>query len=186
MGRIYMFNFVSLEGYFEGAGRWEIGWHRPGVDDEFQEFAIRQLNGTELLMFGRVTYEGMASYWSSPDAMKNDPVVAEKMNGLPKIVFSRTLKEANWNNTRLIAGNAAEEAAKAKNEIHGVIAILGSAKLSAGLIREGLIDEFRIMVNPVLIGKGTALFEEIGKNIRLKLEDVKTFKSGNVLLTYIR
>lgn len=184
MRKLYMFNFVSLDGFFEGTRKWDLSWHN--VDDEFQEYAIGQLDAIGHLLFGRVTYEGMAAYWTAADAMKDDPIVAGKMNSIPKIVFSRTLKEASWGNTRLVSTDARMEVQTLKAQPGKDIAIFGSAKLASGLTREGLIDEYRIMVNPVLIGEGTPLFEKVGKNIRLKLDGVKTFNSGNVLLTYIR
>lgn len=182
MRKLYLFNFVTLDGFFEGAGKWELDWHN--VDEEFQEFAIGQLNETDLLLFGRVTYEGMAGYWTTPDALKNDPIVAGKMNSIPKIVFSRTLKEASWNNTRLIKENVAEEVLKLKSQPGKDIGILGSAALASTLIRQSLIDEYRIMLNPVVLGSGMPLFEGVENRMTLRLLRSRSFKSGNVLLCY--
>ena len=106
MRKLFVFNLVTLDGYFEGPNR-EIDWHN--VDAEFNEYAIDMLNSVDALIFGRVTYELMASYWPTPDVIKNDPIVAEKMNTLPKIVFSRTLEKVEWNNTRLVKANIEEE-----------------------------------------------------------------------------
>ncbi len=106
MRKIYVFNLITLDGFFEGPNR-ELDWHN--VDGEFNEFAIEQLNNSGLLLFGRVTYELMASYWPTELALKDDPIVADMMNSIPKIVFSRTLKKADWNNTRLIKDNVREE-----------------------------------------------------------------------------
>ncbi len=182
MGKIYLFNLITLDGFFEGPHKWEVGWHN--VDDEFREFAVEQLNSTDILVFGRITYEGMASFWTTPEAAKNDPIVAHQMNSLPKIVFSRTLKEASWNNTTLIRENAADEMMKLKAQGGKDIGILGSANLAASLMQQNIVDEFRIMVNPVILGKGNPLFEGIREKIGLKLLRTRSFKSGNVLLHY--
>ncbi|MBI3023430.1 MAG: dihydrofolate reductase [Thaumarchaeota archaeon] len=106
------------------------------------------------------------------------------MNNMPKIVFSKTLDKVEWNNTRLVKGNIVEEISKLKQQPGKDLIIFGSAKLASSLINLGLIDEFRIMVNPVVLGKGNPLFEEIKDKISLKLLKTKTFGSGNVLLYY--
>lgn len=176
-----MFNLVTLDGYFEGPNR-EIDWHN--VDDEFNEFAIEQLNTTDLLLFGRVTYELMASYWPTETAVKNDPIVAGKMNSLPKIVFSNMLSSVEWNNTRLVKENITEEILKLKQQPGKDIFIFGSSDLSLTFIKHGLIDEYRIIVNPVVLGSGKPLFKGIDSRLNLKLIKTRTFKSGNVLLYY--
>ena len=182
MRTLYLFDMVTLDGFFEGPAKWEIDWHN--VDAEFNEFAIDQLNATDLLLFGRVTYEGMASYWPTPAAIQNDPEVAGKMNSLPKIVFSRTLEKADWNNTRLIKSNIVEEILKLKRQPGKDIAILGSSDLASTFTRHALIDEYRIMVNPIVLGQGTPLFRGISGKFQLKLLKARAFKSGNVLLCY--
>ncbi len=113
MRKVILVDMVTLDGFFEGSNR-EIDWHN--VDDEFNKFAVDQLNSVDILLFGRVTYELMVSYWPTPAATNDDPIVAEKMNSMPKIVFSRTLKKAEWNNTRLIKENIAEEISKLKQQ----------------------------------------------------------------------
>ena len=182
MRTLYLFDMVTLDGFFEGPAKWEIDWHN--VDAEFNEFAIDQLNATDLLLFGRVTYEGMASYWPTPAAIQNDPEVAGKMNSLPKIVFSRTLEKADWNNTRLIKNNIVEEILKLKRQPGKDIALFGSADLASTFTRHALIDEYRIMVNPIVLGQGTPLFRGISDKFKLKLLKARAFKSGNVLLCY--
>jgi dihydrofolate reductase len=136
------------------------------------------------ILFGRVTYEGMASYWPTPAAQSNDPEVANLMNTLPKVVFSTPLQEAEWNNTRLIKDNVAEEILKMKQEPGNDLAVFGSANLLSSLLRMKLVDEHRVMVNPVLIGSGTPLFKNIAQKVNLKLVKTRAFKSGNVLLYY--
>ena len=176
-----MFNFMTLDGFFEGLNK-EIDWHN--VDEEFNEFANEQLGSAHTLLFGRVTYELMSSYWQSQAAIKDDPVIAEKMNTIPKIVFSRTLKGAEWNNTRLIKENIAEEIKQLKQESGKDILILGSADLSITLRGLGVIDEYRIMINPVILGKGNSLFKSPNDKFNLDLIKTRVFDSGNVLLCY--
>ena len=132
-------------------------------------------------MFGRVTYEMMASYWPTPAAAKNDPVVAERMNGLSKVVFSRTLEKASWSNTKLVKGDLAGEVRKLKQSGDDM-AILGSGSIVSQLAREGLIDEFQVVVAPVTLGKGKTAFE--GSSVRLKLTRTRAFDNGKVLLCY--
>ena len=113
MRKVILFNMVTLDGFFEGPNG-EIDWHN--ADEEFNEFAVHQVSTADGLIFGRVTYELMASYWPTPAAQADDPIVAEKMNTMPKIVFSRTLNTVGWNNTRLVKGDAAEEISKIKQQ----------------------------------------------------------------------
>ncbi len=172
---------VSLDGFFEGPNH-ELDWHN--VDAEFNEFAISQLNDIGTLLFGRVTYQIMASYWPTSAGIKDDPIVAGKMNSMAKIVFSKTLEKTEWNNTRLVKKGAPEEILKLKQQPGKDIAIFGSSDLAVTLIPHGLIDENRIMVNPVVLGSGKPLFKGINGKLSLKLLKTKTFKSGNVLLYY--
>lgn len=181
MRKVILFNMVTLDGFFEGPNG-EIDWHK--VDEEFNQFAIDQLNSVDVLLFGRVTYELMASYWPTPAATADDPIVAEKMNTMSKIVFSRTLEKAEWQNTRLAKENVVEEITRLKQQPGQDLIIFGSADLTATFIQHGLIDEYRIMVNPVVLGNGKPLFKGIKDKFNLKLLKTKTFSSGNVLLYY--
>jgi dihydrofolate reductase len=181
MRRVFVFNLVSLDGYFEGPNR-EIDWHN--VDAEFNEYAIDMLNSVDTLLFGRVTYELMASYWPTPSATTNDPIVAEKMNSLPKIVFSRTLDKVEWNNTRLVKDNIEEKIKKMKQRPGKDMMILGSGSIVTEFAQRGLIDEYLIMVNPIVLGNGKPLFQGIKDRLKLKLLKTRTFRNGNVLLYY--
>jgi dihydrofolate reductase len=172
---------ITLDGFFEGPNR-DIGWHN--VDDEFNEFAIEQLNSADGLIFGRVTYELMAAYWPTETVSTDDPIVAGKMNSIPKIVFSRTLEKAGWNNTRLVKDKAPEEISKLKQMPGRDLYIFGSAKLSSTLANLGLIDEYRVIVNPVVLGAGTPLFRDLQNPISLRLSRTKVFRNGNDLLVY--
>lgn len=181
MRKLFSFNMVSLDGYFEGPNR-NINWHH--VDDEFNQFAIEQTSAVGTLLFGRVTYELMASYWPTPAATRDDPIIAGLMNSLPKIVFSRMLQKAEWSNTRVVKDHIAEEITALKQQSGKDIALFGSANLLSTLIQMDLVDEHRIMINPVLLGSGTPLFKGIKAPHELKLMKTRTFDSGNVLLCY--
>ena len=183
MGRLVVFNNVTLDGYFAGKNG-DISWaNKDSQDAEFHAFVKENASGGGLLLFGRITYELMASYWPTPYAIENDPVVAEHMNNLPKVVFSRTLDKAAWNKTKLVKEDMAAEIRKMKKAPKDM-AILGSGSLVARLTEEGLIDEYQTMVNPVVLGKGRTMFEGVTKKLALKLTKTRTFGNGNVLLCY--
>lgn len=181
MRKVFLFMMVSLDGYFEGPDH-DINWHN--VDEEFNEFAIQQTGEVGTLLFGRKTYDLMASYWPTEAAKTDDPEIARLMNNLPKIVFSRTLQGVAWENSSLSTGDAAAVVAKLKGQPGKDIAIFGSSDLAASLAEAGLIDEFRIMVSPVVLGGGTSLLGGIKDKLDLELRRTRTFKSGNVLLYY--
>jgi dihydrofolate reductase len=181
MRKVFLFNMVSLNGFFEGPAQ-DISWHH--VDEEFNEFAIDQLKEVDTLLFGRVTYQGMASYWPTESAIRDDPEVAGLMNSLPKIVFSRTLDQVEWSNTKLVKENVVEEISNLKQQPGKEMAIFGSSGLAVTLAERGLIDEYRIIVNPVFLGHGTPLLDGLRDSLHLKLLKTRTFQSGNVLLYY--
>ena len=181
MSKLSVFNLVTLDGYFAGPGG-DISWHN--VDPEFQELANEASNSGNTLLFGRVTYELMAGYWPSPEAIKDDPVVARGMNRAEKIVFSRTLKNADWNNTRLVKDDMLAEVRRLKQGSGKDLTILGSGSIVAQLAQEGLIDKFEILLNPVVLGQGKTMFEGVQDRFSLKLKSARTFKNGNVLLNY--
>jgi dihydrofolate reductase len=181
MGKVIVFNLTTLDGYFEGPKR-EIDWHH--VDEEFNQFSIEQLNTVDTLLFGRLTYELMAGYWPTAQGIKDDPIVANKMNSLKKIVFSKTLSQADWQNTRLIKDNFVEEVSKLKRQPGKDMFIFGSSDLAVSFIPHDLIDEYRIMVNPIFLGSGKPFLKGIHNRIELRLIKTKSFKSGNVLIYY--
>jgi dihydrofolate reductase len=181
MRKMIFFNLISLDGYFEGPNR-DINWHH--VDEEFNEFAVQQTGEFGALLFGRVTYELMASYWPTEAAKHDDPEIAGLMNSLPKVVFSNTLDHVEWENTKLVRDNIVEEVTKLKEQPGKDIAIFGSSDLAVTFIDLGLIDEFRIMINPVVLGGGKPILQGIKSQLELKLIKVKEFKLGNVLLYY--
>jgi dihydrofolate reductase len=180
--KIKAFLLTTLDGYFEGVNPWEIDWHN--VDDEFNELAIQQLDASDFLVFGRATFQGMAGYWPSPEAIQDDPQVASRMNAAPKIVVSRTLEDADvtWTNSRLVRDP--QELAALKQERGKDLLVLGSSVLTTALMELGLLDELGIMVNPVLLGAGNSLSGSAKHRIALKLLATREFGNGNVLLTY--
>lgn len=181
MGKLNAFSFVTLDGYFQGP-KGDISWHRHGAEES--EYAAEGLKSESILLFGRVTYEMMAGYWPTPMAAKNSPIVAEGMNKAEKIVFSRTLKKAEWNNTRVVKGNIVKEMKRMKEMPGKDMTLLGSGSIVAQFAEAGLIDEFQIMVDPVVLGNGTSIFKGVKHKLDLKLTATKMFKSGVVLLCY--
>jgi dihydrofolate reductase len=181
MRRLTVFNLVTLDGYIAGQGG-DISWHN--VDEEFQELANAASNSGNMLLFGRVTYELMAGFWPTPEAIKTDPVVAAGMNKAEKIVFSRTLDKADWNNTRLVKNDMVAEVRKLKQGSGKDLTVLGSGSIVSQLAQEGLIDEYQILLNPVVIGKGKTMFEGVKDRFSLKLAKTRVFGNGNILLSY--
>ena len=182
MRKVIMFNLISLDGYFEGPGKWDLEWHQ--VDEEFNQFAIQQLSQAGGLIFGRVTYQGMAYYWSSPATLENDPIMADKMNSINKYVFSKTLEKADWNNTQLIKGDATGELSKLKQQPERDLLLFGSAELASLFTRNGLIDEYHLMLNPVVLGRGGPLFKVNDGRLKFRLLSTRAFTNGNLLLYY--
>jgi dihydrofolate reductase len=180
MGKLRIFNFMTLNGFFEGSDK-DTSWHVHGEEED--NFAIEMLSQGDILLFGRVTYEMMVGYWTSEFALKNDLKVAEGMNNADKIVFSKTLERVEWKNARLIKEDVVEEMSKIKQTGRNM-SILGSGKLGTFFASKGLIDEYQIMVDPILLGQGIPLFNGLNHILNLKLKKTRTFKSGTVLLTY--
>ncbi len=184
MQKLLVFNHVSLDGYFVDMNG-DMSWAKADHQDaEWNAFVSENASGGGTLVFGRITYELMASFWPTPFAIENMPAVAEGMNNLPKIVFSRTLDHASWNNTTLLKGDLVSEIRKLKQEPGVGLVILGSGSIVSQLSQERLIDEYQIVVNPIVLGAGRTMFEGSKKNLSLKLTKTRAFKNGNVLLCY--
>jgi dihydrofolate reductase len=184
MRKLIVFNHVSLDGYFVDTNG-DMSWAKADHQDaEWDAFVAGNASGGGVLVFGRITYEMMASFWPTAVAIENMPAVAEGMNSMPKVVFSRTLKQASWNNTQLVKGDLAAEIRKMKKETGPDMVILGSGTLVSQLTQEGLIDEYQIVVNPIVLGKGRTMFDGINEKRRLKLTKTRAFGNGNVLLCY--
>jgi len=174
-----MWNLVTLDGFFEGPKSWELDWHDSVWGDELEKYSIEQSKSTGMLLFGRVTYEGMASYWPS---QKGE--IADFMNTIPKIVFSKTMKKAEWNNTTLVKGNAVEEVAKLKRQSGKNMFVFGSANLSSTLLEHDLFDEINLALAPVILGRGNPLFKASPDRLKMKLLEARPLKSGGVILRY--
>lgn len=184
MRKLSVFNFVSMNGYFAGPGG-DISWHkdRP-ADQEQEQFGKEGVQSDSLLIFGRKTYDMMASFWPTPMAMQVNPVMAEGMNKSEKIVFSKTMDKAAWVNTTLINDDVVKAMHKLKQQEGKPMTILGSGSIVTQLAAAGLIDEFQLMVDPVALGSGTPLFAGIAQPLELELTSHKIFKSGVLVLTY--
>jgi dihydrofolate reductase len=185
-GKIVVFNMLTLDGYYTGEDG-DISWHN--ADAEFGEFANEQTAEFGTQLYGRVTYELMESYWPTPEAIKSDPIVARLMNTTPKIVFSKTLAEVketeNWKNVTLYNKIEPSKIRELKKESTRPMAIFGSGTLVQEFMALGLIDEYRLMINPVILGKGKPLFQNIKATLKLKLLKTRVFKNGNILLYYV-
>lgn len=179
MRKLIMWNLITLDGYFEGEKNWDLSWHERVWGEELERFSIEQLKSTDMLLFGRVTYEGMEAYWQGAEGE-----IAEYMNSLPKVVCSRTLQTAAWNNTILVKDNVAEEVTRLKQRGHGNIFVFGSANLSETLMDAGLFDEYRLGIAPFICGKGRLLFSAGLNPQELELLETRPLSTGCVILRY--
>jgi dihydrofolate reductase len=168
---------ISLDGYFEGPEKGNIDWFR--FDDELEKYILETQMEAGTLLFGRVTYELMAAYWPSAEGQ-----IADFMNRVQKVVFSQSLHKADWNNTRLVTENAADEVRMLKQEPGGTIFVFGSADFTATLMQNDLIDEYRIGLNPIVLGRGTPMFKGSEDAQALRLLSSRPLSSGLVLLHY--
>ncbi len=179
MRKVIVSNVASLDGFFETPTK---TLDFVVLDEEFFDYAKAMLRCADTLLFGRATYQHMASYWPTAPADE----IADQMNNLPKLVFSRTLQTVAWNNSRLAKANLQEEVSNLKKQPGQDLVVLGSATVASSLLQAGLVDEYRVILQPVLIAKGNALFKDITERIQLKLINARAFGSGVVLLSYQR
>jgi dihydrofolate reductase len=182
MRKLTVFNFVSLDGYYEGPKKGDISWHK--FDPEEAEYSTEMLSSGNILLFGRVTYDLMATYWPTPSVIENDPFIAKLMNESEKIVFSKSLKKAGWNNTEIIRKKIVKTVHEMKQQPGKDMTILGSGNIIKQFAEKGLIDEYQLMLVPVIIGKGSSMFKDIKIRLNLNLIKTITFKSGNILLFF--
>ncbi len=181
MRKIIVSNLISADGYICGPNG-EFDWQV--VNDEFFAYAEDMLNEMDGILFGRKTYEMMASFWPTAEAKKNDPVIAGKMNSLQKFVFSKTLINAGWENSVVIKDDIKENVLKLKQQHGKDLVIFGSGEIVSAFTQMGIIDEYRIIINPVILGAGKSQFAGTPDTKKLELTDVKRFKTGVVILTY--
>ncbi|MDG0815162.1 dihydrofolate reductase family protein [Bdellovibrio svalbardensis] len=179
MRKIIFCNLMTIDGFFEGPQQ-EIDWHY--ADEEHDKFAVELLNSVDTMIFGRKTYQLMEKAWAHAST-QSSPIV-KSMNELPKLVFSRTLEKVEWENSRLAQGAISDEVATIKKQPGKDVVILGSAELAASFMKLRLIDEYQILLNPILLGKGNPLFKEMDERMKLSLIRSKVRKNGVVELYY--
>src|SRR3984885_11429259 len=187
MRRIVVSEFVSLDGVMEDPGGAEGtrhgGWTFQFNDPDGMKYKLDETMEHEAMLLGRVTYEGFASAWPG----RTDEVgFADKMNAMPKYVVSRTLEKADWNNSTILSGDLATEVAALRAQDGGDILVAGSASLVRALAAADLVDEYRLMMFPIVLGRGKRLFADVPGTPILKRVDVKPLDSGTVILTYHR
>jgi len=182
MRKLAVFNNATLDGYFTDV-HGDMSWAHAD-DAEWTAFVAENASGGGVLLLGRITYELMASYWPTPAALATAPAVAEGMNEMQEVVFSRTLDKASWQNTTLVKGDVVAAVRKLKNEAGPGMTILGSGSIVAQLAQAGLIDEYQIVVHPVVLGRGKTMFDGIKKRLSLRLTKTRVFGNGNVVLWY--
>ena len=181
MRKLSVFNFITLNGMYKGDDN-DISWHRHG--EEEAQFSADSLQADNILLFGRVTYEMMASWWPTPMAAEAYPEVASLMNSAKKIVFSNIIEDPKWNNTRVISGDILEQVRQLKQQPGRDMTVLGSGSIVSQFAEAGLVDEYQIMIDPVVLGTGTPIFNGIKGCLALELIGHRVFKSGVVLLSY--
>lgn len=178
MRKLIMWNAITLDGCFEGEKNWDLDFHNLVWGSELEQLSIEQLKAADMLVFGDVTYDGMAKYWLTAKGK-----IADLMNNIKKVVCSKTREKADWNNT-VIVRDAVSEIRKLKNGGDRPMFVFGSAILSQSLMNAGLFDEIRLCVAPVILGKGRWLFSEETQKQNLKLAQSQTLPNGGVILRY--
>jgi dihydrofolate reductase len=177
-----MWNIITLDGYFEGNKNWDLSFHELIWGQELEKMSIEQLKSADFLVFGRLTYEGMAAYWKTAEGEAAE--VAGLMNKIPKLVFSRTLKSVDWNNTTLINGDPSAEISRLKHQGDRDMFVFGSANLSETFINDNLFDEYRIGISPVILGSGRPLFRKGISSRKLTFVSSHQLSNGGIILTY--
>lgn len=184
MRKLSVFNQVSLDGFIcDAAG--DMSWAHKN-DAEWQRWVDSNARGGGELVFGRVTYQHMAGFWPTPMAQQSMPELAEHMNRARKIVFSHSLSHADWNNTRLIQTDLGAAVRALKAEAGPPLVVLGSANLVSQLAQLDLIDSLQVVINPIILGAGKAMFTGIKQHLTLTRSESRNFQNGNVALSYER
>lgn len=184
MRKLSVFNSISIDGYFTDRNS-DMSWaHNTQPDDEFDEFVAGNAGGGGVLLFGRKTYEMMASFWPTDHAKQAMPEIAEGMNRMTKYVFSKSLDKVSWENSHLLQGDLIDEVRVLKNSMGPDMVILGSGSIVSQLSSARLIDEYQMVIVPLIVGSGRTQFEGLKEKVPLKLNKSKTFKNGNIFLSY--
>jgi dihydrofolate reductase len=184
MRKLIVSNLVTVDGFFEGPNQ-ELDWFM--TNDEFFGYVRTLLDSVSTILFGRITYQQLAAYWPTSAADENDPTITHKMNNLSKIVFSKTLSSVEWNNSILIKENIIEEIKALKETTRPWekdMVIFGSGTIVSAFTDARLIDEYRIILNPVLIGNGNHLFKNLSAKQNLDLIKTRTLSNGVIILHY--
>ena len=191
MRKLIMWNVITLDGYFEGEKKWDLSFHDAVWGPELEKLSLEQLRSADYLVFGRVTYEGMAAYWKKAEGENNE--IARLMNSIPKLVFSRTLKEVDpawsadkWNNSTLVSGDASAEISRLKAQGGKDMYVFGSADLSRTFVDDDLFDEYRIGIAPVILGSGTPLFKQGVSPRNLSIVSNQQLSPGGVVLKLVK
>ena len=183
MRKVLVFNNVSLDGYIADE-KGDMSWaHKQ--DPEWMQFTSENAKGQAEMLFGRLTYEMMAGWWPTPQAIQSMPGVARAMNEAPKVVFSRTLEKAGWQNTRLVKGDPAAEVRRMKAETGPGLLVMGSGTIVSQLTDAALVDEYQLVLHGIALGRGKKMFD-IREKTPLALTKTRVFKNGNVVLWYER
>ena len=183
MRKLLVFNSVTIDGYFTDQNG-DMSWAHKQDDPEWNAFTAENAKSGGELLFGRITYDLMASFWPTPAAAQMFPEVAEGMNKAPKVVFSKKMDQASWNNTRVIKGDLAEEIRKLKEETGDGLVLMGSGSIISQIALAGVIDEYQMVVNPLVLGAGRTMFDGLKKTLPMKRTKTRAFGNGNVVLCY--
>lgn len=178
MKKLIMWNVITVDGYFQGEEAWDLNFHQSVYGDELERFSIEQLDSADAVIYGAVTYQGMADYWKN----ETGPV-ADRVNSMKKYVCSESLTDASWTNTETLK-DAVADITKLKQEGEGNLFVFGSGKLSNSLMKAGLFDEYRLCIAPMILGNGRQLFEEGLPTEKLSLLESRTLATGGVLVRY--
>ena len=179
MRKLIAWDMMTLDGYFEGKSPWDLAFHGSIWGEELEAFSLEQLNAAGTLLFGRKTYEGMASYWSNETG-----AIADLMNSIEKVVVSRSLNEAAWSNTRLVGGEGRNAVEALKQRSGKDVYAFGSADLLSSLLRHGLVDELRVCIAPVVLGAGKPLFKPSEQELTMNLLEARALETGGVIVRY--
>lgn len=177
MGKLIVWNVVSLDGCFEGAAPWDLSMHNLVWGEELALLSKQTLAQAQAIVFGRVTYEGMAEYWQ-----KEEGAIADGMNSVAKAVVSTTLKSADWRNSRLL--RSVDEVNALKSGSPQPVFVFGSAKLVSALRRADLVDEYRLCISPILLGAGAPMFKPEDPRQTLRLIETRALGNGGVIVRY--
>jgi dihydrofolate reductase len=182
MKRLIAFEQISVDGYFADTNG-DMSWAHKH-DAEWNEFVANNASGGGVLVFGRITFDMMASFWPTELGMKTAPTVAKQMTALPKVVFSRTLKRVEWANTEIVRSDLPGAIRELKRTADRDLVVMGSGTIVQQLTDERLVDEYQLVVNPIALGSGRGLFAGIRERVALRRTKSRTFANGNVLLCY--